>query len=70
VTIGLMIGLTRTRVALLVAGLAWFVGLTPSFAVRLALAGLVLVALAFDGVLDEQRIQRAQPAPTKQHSTH
>lgn len=54
--IGLLIGLTRARVALLVAGLAWFFGLTADFPARLAIAGLVLAALVFDGLLDEQRI--------------
>ncbi|MGW1492585.1 hypothetical protein [Streptomyces sp. NPDC002402] len=62
--IGLLIGLTRLRVALLVAGLAWFVGLAPSFPARLAIGALVLVALVFDGLLDEQRISRNTKTPT------
>lgn len=58
-TIGLLIGLTRARVFLLVAGLAWLVGLNVGLGVRLAIGGLVVAALLFDGFVDEQRIQRA-----------
>lgn len=54
--IGFLIGLTRARVALLVAGLAWFAGLEAPPVLRLTIGALVLAALAFDGLLDEQRI--------------
>ncbi|WP_405848107.1 hypothetical protein [Streptomyces niveus] len=67
--IGLLIGLTRARVALLVAGLAWFFGLAPDFPARLAIAGLVLAALAFDGLLDEQRIGQTKTTADRQHQT-
>lgn len=53
----LLIGLTRARVALLVAGLAWFIGLAPSLPVRLVIGVLVLVAITFDGFVDDQRIR-------------
>jgi hypothetical protein len=58
VNFGLLVGLTRARVALIVMGLAWLVGLTPGVGMRCLLGALVLVALAFDGLLDEQRIAR------------
>ena len=69
--IGFLIGLTRARVALLVCGLAWFAGVMPDLGTRLALAALVLVALAADGWLDEQRIARAGPHehPRDRHTT-
>ncbi|WP_330172998.1 hypothetical protein OG875_04965 [Streptomyces sp. NBC_01498] len=67
--IGLLIGLTRARVALLIAGLAWFVGLTPDLHVRIGIAVLVLVALAFDGLVDEQRISQTKTTADRQHQT-
>ena len=68
--IGLLIGLTRLRVALLIAGLAWFAGLAPTFPARLAIGALVLAALVFDGLLDEQRIGRTakQPSHDRYHA--
>lgn len=60
--IGWLIGLTRVRVALLVAGLAWFIGLEATVWMRLGIGALVLLALSFDGLLDEARI--AHPAKT------
>lgn len=68
-SIGLLIGLTRARLALLVAGLAWFVGLMPDLGIRLAIAGLVVVAVAADGWLDEQRITRTSTPPRDRHHT-
>lgn len=65
--IGLLIGLTRLRVALLVAGLAWLFGLAPDFPARLAIAGLVLMGLVFDGLLDEQRIGQTATKTERQH---
>jgi hypothetical protein len=61
---GLLIGLTRARVALLIAGLAWFVGLDAPLAVRVLIAVLVIAGVAGDGWVDEQRI-RHQPAPDR-----
>lgn len=68
--IGLLIGLTRLRVALLVMGLAWLFGLAPSLGTRIALALLLLAALAFDGLLDEQRVGRPAKAPTGDRYQH
>lgn len=66
--IGFLIGLTRARVAMIVAGLAWFIGLDATLTTRLLIGALVLVALFFDGVLDEQRIARhAAKAPPASH---
>jgi hypothetical protein len=61
--VNLLIGLTRARVALLVAGLAWFLGLAPSLPVRLAIGVLVLVAITFDGLVDDQRIRGTATVP-------
>lgn len=58
----LLIGLTKARIALLLAGLAWLFGLTPAWPTRIALAVLVLTALLFDAVIDEQHA-RAKPPP-------
>lgn len=63
---GLLIGLTRARVALLAMGLAWLAGLMPEPPTRLAIAALVVIAVAADGWLDEQRI-RHQPATRHPH---
>lgn len=68
--IGLLIGLTRLRVALLVMGLAWLFGLAPSLGTRIAIGVLVLAALVFDGLLDEQRIARPAKAPTGDRYQH
>lgn len=64
-SIALHIGLGRLRIALLIAGLAWFAGITPGLIVRVALAGLVVCALVFDGVIDDHRIARAAVGATK-----
>lgn len=66
---GLLIGLTRARVALLAMGLAWLVGLVPDLGTRLAVAALIAIAVAADGWLDEQRIRHA-PAKTRDRATH
>lgn len=60
---GLLIGLTRARVALLIAGLAWFVGLDASLAVRVGIAALVVIGVAGDGWVDEQRIRHRHEQP-------
>lgn len=65
--IGLLIGLTRLRVALLIAGLAWFAGLAPTLPARCAIGVLVLAALVFDGLLDEQRISRNTKTTPNDH---
>ena len=57
--ISLLIAATRARVALLIAGLAWFVGLQVPAPVRIVIAGLVIVALVFDGAVDEGRVRTA-----------
>ncbi|MEE4419541.1 hypothetical protein [Streptomyces bugieae] len=53
--LSLLIGLTRARVALLIAGLAWFVGLSVPPGLRIVIAVLVLAGIAGDGVVEEQR---------------
>lgn len=55
--ISLLIGATRARLALLIAGLAWFVGLEVPAPLRIVIAGLVVAALVFDGAIDEGRIR-------------
>lgn len=60
---GLLIGLTRARVALLIAGLAWFVGLDAPLAVRVLIAVLVIAGVTGDGALDEQRIRHRGEQP-------
>ncbi|MFC8009134.1 hypothetical protein [Streptomyces cinereoruber] len=57
-SIGWLIGLTRARVFFLFAGLAWVFGLQAPALVRLALVLLAAIAVAGDGLLDEQRIAR------------
>lgn len=61
-SLGWLIGLTRARVFFLFAGLAWVFGLQAPALVRLALVVLAVVAVAGDGLLDEQRI--AHPTQT------
>ena len=51
-------GLTKLRVLLIFAGLAWFFGLDAHLGMRIAIGVLGLTALLFDGVLDEQRHTR------------
>lgn len=63
----LLIAATRARVALLVAGLAWFVGLEVPAPVRLLIACLVLVALVFDGAVDQGYARAA--AASHHHNT-
>ncbi|MEW5658331.1 hypothetical protein ABGT92_23795 [Streptomyces cinereoruber] len=57
-SIGWLIGLTRARVFFLFAGLAWIFGLQAPALVRLALVLLAAIAVAGDGLLDEQRVAR------------
>ncbi|RSS59807.1 hypothetical protein [Streptomyces sp. WAC01280] len=51
-------GLTKLRVLLIFAGLAWFFGLDAHLGMRIAIGTLGLMALLFDGLLDEQRTAR------------
>lgn len=69
--IPVLIAATRARVALLIAGLAWFVGLDVPAPVRLLIAALVLVALAFDGAVGEGnlRSETVSARRTTPHST-
>lgn len=68
---GLLIGLTRARVALLIAGLAWFVGLDAPLAVRVLIAVLVIAGVTGDGWVDEQRIRhRPNRSATDRTRTH
>lgn len=50
--------LARLRIALMIAGLSWFVGLDAPLPMRAAIGGLVLAALALDGLIDEQTVRR------------
>ncbi|GAA0454126.1 hypothetical protein ACFQ2B_27820 [Streptomyces stramineus] len=67
-SISFAIGLARARVALLVAGLAWFVGLDAHPAVRGVVGALVIAAVIFDGFVSDrstaQAVIDAQPPPT------
>ncbi|MEU2075442.1 hypothetical protein [Streptomyces sp. NPDC013489] len=63
-SLGWLIGLTRARVFFLFAGLAWVFGLQAPALIRLALVVLAAVAVAGDGLLDEQRISRTPETTT------
>ena len=54
----LLAGLARLRIALMIAGLSWLFGVTPSLWMRVGLGVLVLAALVLDGVIDEQKLSR------------
>jgi hypothetical protein len=69
VNISVLIAATRARLCLLIAGLAWFFGLQVPAPVRLLIAALVLVALVFDGAVDEGRV-RTEAASTRQNTPH
>jgi hypothetical protein len=64
VSFGWLIGLTRARVFLILAGLAWVVGLQVPFLTRLALVVLAGIAVAFDGFLDTQRTRTPTESTT------
>lgn len=51
-------GLARLRIALMIAGLSWLFGVTPPLSMRVLLAVIVLAALALDGLIDERRIEQ------------
>lgn len=67
--ISLLIAATRARLCLLIAGLAWFFGLQVPAPVRIVIAVLVLVALVFDGAVDEGRV-RTMAASAHQNRPH
>jgi hypothetical protein len=69
VSFGWLIGLTRARVFLILAGLAWVVGLQVPLLTRLALVVLAGIAVAFDGFLDTQRT-RTETATVPPPRTH
>lgn len=51
--ITVLVAFGRARVALMVAGLAWLVGLDAGWPARLILAGLVIAATAFDALVSD-----------------
>ncbi|MFC8273771.1 hypothetical protein ACFUJR_14860 [Streptomyces sp. NPDC057271] len=63
-----LVGLTKLRVLLIFAGLAWFFGIEFAWPMRIAIGLLALAALLGDGLLDEQRIKTATVPP--QRTTH
>ncbi|MET7795676.1 hypothetical protein [Streptomyces decoyicus] len=67
--LGLLIGFTRFRVALLIAGLAWFAGLDAPTGLRILIAVLVLAGIAGDGVVEDRRIKVPAPRPPRDYDT-
>lgn len=61
---GWLIGLTRARVFLIFAGLAWIFGIQAPALLRLAIVVLAAAAVSFDGLLDEQRIAHSAKTAT------
>jgi hypothetical protein len=68
VNISFLIAATRARLALLIAGLAWFFGIEAPAPLRIALAVLVIAALVIDGAIDEGRVRTAPPVHDR-HTT-
>lgn len=72
-SVAFQIGLGRARVALLVAGFAWFFGLQTHVAVRATIGGLILAALIFDGVITDRTLAdaviSAKPPPHDDYHT-
>lgn len=62
--IGILIGLTRLRLLLILAGLAFFAGVQVPVGSRVLIGLLALVAVVFDGYLDEQRIAHSTRTTT------
>lgn len=54
----LLAGLARLRIALMIAGLCWFVDLDAPLPTRILIAVLALAALVLDGAIDEQKLSR------------
>lgn len=69
--IGWLIGLTRLRVFAIFAGLAWVAGIDAPVLTRIAIVALALIAVLFDGYLDEQRIgHQAKTTTVPPQRTH
>lgn len=69
--IGLLIGLTRLRLLLMLAGLSFFAGVQIPVGTRVLIAVLALIAVVFDGYLDEQRIgHQAKTTTVPPQRTH
>lgn len=54
----LLAGLARLRIALMIAGMSWLIGVVPPVWMRVGLGVLVLAALVLDGLIDEQKLSR------------
>ncbi|MEU3990121.1 hypothetical protein AB0F24_17390 [Streptomyces platensis] len=67
--LGLLIGLTRLRVALQIAGLAFFVGLDASIGIRILIFVLIVAAVVFDGAVEDQRTRIPAPRPARDYDT-
>jgi hypothetical protein len=59
-SIALLAGLARLRIALMIAGLSWLFGVVPPLWMRIGLGVLVLAALVLDAVIDEDKVSRLQ----------
>ncbi|URN11344.1 hypothetical protein LUW77_03375 [Streptomyces radiopugnans] len=67
--LGFVVGGARLRLALMVAGLAWFVGLDASPVARLTIGGLLLAALVLEGFLDPPPLREPAPPRDRHHTT-
>ncbi|MFD8545633.1 hypothetical protein [Streptomyces sp. NPDC059649] len=67
--LSLLIGLTRARVALLIAGLAWFMGLSVPPGIRVVIAVLILAGIAADGVVEDQRTKTSTTTASRDYDT-
>lgn len=67
--LGLLIGLTRLRVALMIAGLAFFMGLTAPLGIRVLILALIVAAVVFDGAVEDQRTKIPSPRPSRDYDT-
>lgn len=59
----LLLVLTKARVALIIIGLTSLFGITPNWVSRVAVFVVVLAALVFDSLVDEQRTRTKAPPP-------
>ncbi|MFF8784797.1 hypothetical protein [Streptomyces sp. NPDC015125] len=66
---GLLLGLTRLRVALVIAGLAWFTGLDAPIGIRIAIGVLIVAGVAGDGAIEDQRTKIPAPRPARDYDT-
>lgn len=66
----LIIALTRARVAVLVAGIAWLFGVMPPPGSRIILAVIVVAAIVFDGWIEQLRLVHAATAKTTSHDRY